>query len=222
MNTIWHMFWTYALFRKKKYLPLAVIGSFLPDMHNFVSIIYSLLTNGINWNSFVKAFVDDTTWFIANIVHSLGFVFFLFLIFLIFKLKNLFPILYAWLFHILLDFSSHVSDAYKYFWPFSNRVFTLGISYWEEYRNSFIFNIINIILFLIFMGYLLIKIKELTKFEYKLFIFFILYLAINSIIMLLSPAPFERPLFLIIPLFVFVIAILKKKKNHHIKDARNK
>ena len=211
MNTIWHMFWTWAFFRNKVYMPLAVIGSVIPDLQYFLGLIYMFITEGFNWQSFLDGYQIPLVDNLAVVMHSFITVLIIFIIFFIFKLKSLFPIVYAWTFHILLDIASHFTEAYPIFWPLSNKTFTLGLSYWEEAHHSFEINLVNLILFLIFMIYLFVKKYKFKNIEKNLFIFFIAYLALNTIIYVLFNPPhlLTELLFLIIPIIVFSFIIFK-------------
>ena len=56
MNTIWHIFWTWAIFRRKKYAIKPLLFAIIPDVPWLFGVIFSILTNGINFEAFLQGY----------------------------------------------------------------------------------------------------------------------------------------------------------------------
>ncbi len=210
MNTLWHIFWTYIIFRKKKYAVNATVFSFIPDISYLVSLAIMFLLYGLNWESFRMAFHFSFAQVTTKFFHSFAIIFcFAFLTFII-GFKNLYLYFYSWIFHLLMDMLTHVSDAYEIFWPISSIRFPSFVSYWETRHYSFELNLINFILVTCVMIYLIFKNERIKKFEYYLFAVLIVYLMLNIILLSRSPNyNLFALIFLIVPLLLFLIYIFK-------------
>lgn len=148
MNTLWHIFWTYVLFRKKKYYWKTLIFAFIPDMTTLAIFATSLLINGADWNSFHTMFTQyyKGLLIIPFFFHSLVVVILASMIIWLAKLKSAWPFIYGWTFHVILDAATHASDSLPIFWPLSSYVFESMFSYWETDYFALWVNIVNMAL----------------------------------------------------------------------------
>lgn len=160
MNTIWHIFWTWAVFRKKSYAIKPILFAIIPDLPWLFGLIFSLLFNGINFEAFLQGYYYIPIIYLVFFFHSFFIVSLFFAAAILLKKKSHYPYFFGWYFHIFLDYATHVSDAYPIFWPFSNFSISSIISYWERSHYSFELAIFNIIVATIFIGYLIFNKKE--------------------------------------------------------------
>lgn len=64
----------------------------------------------------------------------------------LFTWKNWYPYVYGWIFHVITDMATHVSDAQPVLWPLSDWVFPTPVSYWESAYYGGEFGIVNLVL----------------------------------------------------------------------------
>ena len=148
MNTLWHIFWTYVIFRKKKYYWKALIFAFIPDMTTLAILAISLMVNGADWGSFHDMFTQHYEKLITvqSFFHSLAVIMLVSIIIWLTKLKSAWPFIYGWTFHVILDAATHANDSLPIFWPLSSYVFKSAFSYWEIGHFAAEVNILNMVL----------------------------------------------------------------------------
>lgn len=216
MNTIWHAFWTFVLFRKHPKVIYAVTASIIPDLPQLTALSFAFLTKGLNWNTFItwtpSPFVETT----ALALHSIPIVVSLFLIFLVLKKRSAFPFFLGWLFHISLDLPTHFEDNYPPFWPVSNWKVNGLISYWNPEYGSLIFDIIHTLFVILAMIYL---IKKTTSklFDKLLFTGFLAYLVILEIFYINSDGFILQSILNAIPIILILIYSVKFLKTNQKK-----
>ena len=148
MNTLWHIFWTYVLFRKRKYYWKTLIFAFIPDMTTLAIFAISLMVNGADWSSFHTMFTQyyKGLLIIPSFFHSLVVVTLVAIIIWLTRWKSAWPFIYGWTFHVILDAATHANDSLPIFWPLSSYVFKSAFSYWEIGRFAAEVNILNMVL----------------------------------------------------------------------------
>ncbi len=139
MNTLWHLFWTYAWFRKKKWWWKAVLFSVIPDL---IWVIQMLILLG---NGTMKT-LNLQLYFLFPFTEPIGYGLHSTLIFIAllaptlwWKKEILYGYFWGWGFHIFSDYLTHVGDNYWPFYPFNHWQVQGLISYWEPkyYANEF-------------------------------------------------------------------------------------
>lgn len=130
MDIFAHGLWSYAIFRRKKYVWLATLFGVLPDMLSFGILFAINFING-NFHRWPPALSALPKWLFAayNMTHS--FIMFLFVFIIIFLLINKwFWPLSAWAVHIIIDIPTHSSRFFPtpFLWPLSGYKFD-GISW---------------------------------------------------------------------------------------------
>ena len=148
MNTLWHIFWTYVIFRRKKYYWKPLVFAFIPDMTTLAIFAASLLTNGSDWSLFHDMFTQyyKGLLIIPSFFHSLAVIMLMSIIIWLTKLKSAWPFIYGWAFHVILDAATHANDSLPIFWPLSSYVFKSAFSYWETSHLAAEVNILNMAL----------------------------------------------------------------------------
>jgi len=215
MNTIWHIFWTYVLFRKKKYVKLPLLFSFIPDIpwYTGLALGYLIFGPGAFDKTFGNPYVLGLTW----MMHSFVVVLIVYIVLKLFK-KNWVPLVYGWVFHIALDGITHVSDAYPLFWPLPIKAIPSFISWWEIQYHSVLLGMLNITLVIIFIIYLLFeehnKLSKTTKRnDCILFVLAIFGVILGFILTLMWGANFSvlNPYIHLIPIPFFAAIFIKRK-----------
>lgn len=175
MNTLWHLFWTYIIFRGKSYCKKTLVFAVVPDITALAILMFSLITNGADWNAFHHAFsnVFANLFPLAAFFHSFAIIAIALILMLIFHLNRLMPYIYGWTFHLFLDIFTHVSDVYPIFWPLSSYIIPNRISYWEPQYHALELNVINLILVAIAV-YVMAKDNKNKSFEAKLIAFILI------------------------------------------------
>ncbi len=140
-----HYFWSYVIFRKKRWGHEVAAFSIFPDMPYFMAY---LATWGKMADRGREGFRQGALYFVENSTHSLTFLGIASLIFILLKRKTFYPLLIGWLLHLTGDYLTHVTDAYPVFWPLSNRRFPAFISYWDPAYHGREFTMINHLLML--------------------------------------------------------------------------
>lgn len=162
MNTVWHLFWTYALFREKKWVGLALLMAIIPDMPWFISNVVAYSMNGFGPGTFELAWENPYVLVAASFMNSFVVIGVIYLIVRLANLASLLPLVYGWVLHVVLDFFTHNTDAYPAFYPLSSWKFHSPISYWESSHHSQVFSVINLILVGLFVIYLIREKKKLS------------------------------------------------------------
>ena len=151
MDTLSHALWGKGLFGYRKYRWYALLFGAVPDLLSFgVYFLFNFLINPNNMKMGKPAIEDIPNWVFGlyDFSHSLVISFIFILIVYRINKDFCFP-MFAWPFHIVLDFFTH-STAYfptPILWPISNYKFD-GI----PWSNPFIWfgNVICIILLFIY------------------------------------------------------------------------
>lgn len=167
MNTLWHALWTYVLFRNKDWWPKAVLASVLVDFPFFVSSVIIFLSQGISHESWILAYEHPLVKPVGFLAHSYVTAFTALGAAIILKKKGWLPYIYGWVFHIIIDMLTHVSDAQPILWPLSNWVFPAPFSYWEDAYYGDEFGLINIALASLFALYAAFKNRPTLKIHPK-------------------------------------------------------
>ena len=216
MNTIWHIFWTWAIFRKKKYAIKPILFAFIPDIPWLFGLIFSIIINGISHESFEQGFYYIPIIYATFFFHSFLIVTLFFIIAKIKQKKKYFPYFYGWYFHIFLDYGTHVSDAYPIFWPISDFFIPSVISYWERSHYSFEFAIFNLILASVFVTFLLYNKKEkFARMDIAFLTGLVIMIAVNFIFFFLIRPNTSYLIINAIPLIlslVLLVKIIKSRK----------
>ena len=140
MQTYAHYFWSYAIFRKKRYVHEVAGFSIFPDMPYFMAYLATWGKIGAEGRA---AYREGVLYLVANATHSITLLGMASLLIVFLKRHNLYPMLIGWLMHQLGDHLTHISDAYPVFWPLSTKRFSGFISYWEPGHHGAGFNLIN-------------------------------------------------------------------------------
>lgn len=210
MNTIWHVFWTWAIFRKKKYAIKPLLFAIIPDIPWLFGVIFSIFSNGINFEAFLQGYYYVPIIYMIFFFHSFLIVTLFFIVAKIKQKKKYFPYFYGWYFHIFLDYSTHVSDAYPIFWPLSNFSISSVISYWERSHYSIELAILNLILVGIFIAFLIFKKKEkFTKTDIVVSVLVATAIMINFIFFFLISGHTTYIILNLIPLVLSIALIAK-------------
>lgn len=138
----WHVFWAYAIFRKKRYALLATLFAFLPDAPLITALLLGIET------ALTSEFNNQTVKLLAMMAHSFVSIAVVGVLLLLFARKWL-PLVYGWAFHTITDLFTHGKDAIPLFWPLSIPAYHGPISYFETDRHSSAFTIVNVLLFLL-------------------------------------------------------------------------
>jgi len=214
MNTIWHIFWTWILFRRKKYVVKPILFAIIPDLPWLFGLVFSILLNGINFDAFIRGFYYVPMIYATFFFHSFLIVTVFFIIARIKKKKKYFPYFYGWYFHIFLDYGTHVSDAYPIFWPLSNFSIPSVISYWERSHYSTELAILNLILVAIFVAFLVFKNKEkFTKTDLAISVGLAAVIMVNFIFFFLISGHATYIILNLIPLALIIVLIAKMIKS---------
>ncbi len=215
MDTIWHTFWTYILFKRQKGVHLAVLGSIVPDIINLFAIGMNFLLAGFTWATYVAPTMPAWTLIVNYSMHSLVLIAVLGVI-LYGTARFLLPLCYGLGFHAVLDYLTHHSDAYPPFYPLSSWKFVSPFSYWEEGFYHHEVMILNLVLALAVMVYFFLTWKKSTSLERVIFTFGVLYFLMLSSFYALNTRSFELIVNGIIPFFLF-LALLSRSfwKQHH-------
>lgn len=136
MQTYAHYFWTYVIFRKKRWVHQVAAFSIFPDMPYFMVYLATLGKVGSEGRS---GFREGILYPIANATHSLSILGIAALVFILLRKRTLYPMLIGWFIHQLGDHLTHVIDTYPLFWPISMKRFPAFVSYWdpEYYGREF-------------------------------------------------------------------------------------
>jgi hypothetical protein len=140
VQTYAHYFWSYVIFRKKRWVHEVAGFSIFPDMPYFMAY---LATWGKISAEGRDAYREGALYIVFNSTHSLTILGMVSLAVILLKKKTLYPMLIGWLMHQLGDHLTHVSDAYPIFWPLSDKRFPGFVSYWEPAHYGVEFNLIN-------------------------------------------------------------------------------
>lgn len=140
MQTYAHYFWTYVIFRKKRWGHEVAGFSMFPDMPYFMAYLATWGKIGAEGR---ESFREGILFLVANATHSATLLGIASLVFILLKKKTLYPLLIGWLVHQLGDHLLHVNDAYAMFWPLSAKRFPGFISYWEPAHYGREFFLIN-------------------------------------------------------------------------------
>ncbi len=139
MNTLWHAFWTYALFRKKKWWWKAVLFSIVPDLI-WVTQMLILLGNGTMKTLSLQVYtLFPFTIPVEYGLHSTLLFLPLLALAIWWKKETLYGYFWGWGFHLFSDYLSHLGDSYWPFYPLNHWQVRGLISYWEPqyYANEF-------------------------------------------------------------------------------------
>jgi len=208
MDTIWHTFWTYILFRKRQGVHWAVLGSVLPDIINLFAIGVNFVLYGFNWQTYVAPVMPTWTLVFNYAAHSLLVITILGIILFVVA-RSLLPLCYGLGFHALLDYMTHHTDAYPPFYPLSEWKFVSPISYWEDAYYSNEVMLIHLVLATFVIGYLFFTIKKPTVIERSLFLFGVGYFVMLTSFYAINHRTFELLINGIVPLLLFIVFFVK-------------
>ena len=155
MHTYAHCVLTFMVFRKREALAMKVsLFSVFPDLPYIIAYLSSWGTVG---PSNREALQEGLATYFGSITHSLTLCVAVAVILLLTERKNYFPFIVAWFLHILVDFLTHVKDAYPIFWPLSDRRFPGFVSYWDPRYHGDTFSMFANWLVTICLCYILIS-----------------------------------------------------------------
>lgn len=216
MNPLWHIFWTYVLFRRKKYFKKTLLFSFIPDSVSLTVLGVAMLTAGTTHQAFkatyAKSFSGITE--ISVALHSISIACIVLIIVMLFQQWRLIPFFYGWVFHIILDTFTHASDNYPLLWPFSAYVFKSGLSYWEIEYHALPVNVINLVLASIVVVYVARDAHNKT-FEVPFFVFMLLG-TVASFLFIITDRRFLAPSFVIANIIMIsaLLYVIVKYRTH--------
>jgi len=124
MDTVSHALWGKGLFGYRRYQKYAILFGSLPDLMSFgVYFFYSIVANPTNYKMGKPALNEIPNWVFSlyDISHSIIIAFIFIAIVSLLNRDLCFP-MFAWPFHILLDFFTHSTEYFPtpIFWPISN------------------------------------------------------------------------------------------------------
>jgi len=155
VQTYAHCVLTYMVFRKRENLALNVsLFSIFPDLPYIIAYLASW---GAVGPSNREALQRGLATYFGSITHSLVICAAVGVILLLTERKNYIPFILAWFLHILVDFLTHVRDAYPIFWPLSDRCFPGFVSYWDPLYHGDIFSVLSNWFVTICLCYILIS-----------------------------------------------------------------
>ncbi len=211
MDTIWHAFWVYVLFRKHKAVNLALFGAILPDILNMVILGWNFLMLGFTWMIYANPVMPVWALTVNYLVHSS--VVILFIGILLWYIKpSWMPFAYGMGLHAILDYITHHTDAYPSFYPLSSWKFVSPFSYWETSYFSQEILFINLIAAMITIGILLVMIEKASMTERFLALFGIAYCIMLVVFYTINQRSFELIVNGIIPLLFFIVFFVKTLK----------
>ena len=163
MNTTSHAFWAYVAVRKTRYRNNAkwiVLGAVLPDIIYYIGIVpFTIywLSHGFGFGShaFWDVFFDNVI--IKNVRFAGHSIVVWVLGGLMWRYVRFRFVWIGWLFHIITDFFTHVTDATPVFFPLSTWTFHSWISYYDPGFYGNWFNLIDTFLVLTIGSTLFIK-----------------------------------------------------------------
>ena len=209
MDTVWHAFWAYMLFRKKPYASLAVIGSILPDFATLLLLGVHFLTQGFAWKTLEISHPVIQSLTYNYITHSMVVIVVLALLSALFW-KKILPIFYGMGLHALMDYATHHGDNALPFYPLSMWKIVSPISFWETAHHSIPLMIVNTLLVCIALVYLIKTMKEKEHTRFFLALFSLGYLGMMMIFYLTNQKILETVVNGLIPTLFFII-LLKKE-----------
>src|SRR3989344_2208326 len=139
MNTLWHLFWTYIWFRKKKWWWKATLFAFIPDALWILQMLILLGNGQMKTLNLDIIYLFPFTEAIQYTLHSTLIFLVLLALTLWWKKEALYGCFFGWGFHIFSDYLTHRGDNYLPFYPLSHWMIQGPISYWEPqyYANEF-------------------------------------------------------------------------------------
>lgn len=141
MNTLWHAFWTYVLFRKKKWWWKAVLFSIIPDLIWVAQMLILLGSGKMKTLSLQVYLLFPFTQPMSYGLHSALIFIPLLLIAIWWKKETLYGYFWGWGFHIFSDYLTHRGDNYWPFYPLNHYQIQGLISYWELQYHANEFNV---------------------------------------------------------------------------------
>jgi len=141
MQTYAHCVMTYMLFRRREALAVkASLFSVFPDLPYIIAYLSSWGSVGpSNREPLQKGLATC----FGSITHSLTLCIAVGAIVFLAKRRSCLPFMVAWSLHILVDFLTHVEDAYPIFWPLSDRRFPGLVSYWDPRYHGDTFSMLS-------------------------------------------------------------------------------
>ena len=153
MDTFAHGFWSLVIFRKKKYVWLAVLFGILPDLLSFGILLLIRLISGAGLGRGPPPIESLPNWiFIAyDLTHSFV-IFIVVFVLLYFITKKWLWFMMGWPIHILIDIPTHSSRFFPtpFLWPISKFTFD-GMSWgtsWFMFLNYFCLVAVFLIMFI--------------------------------------------------------------------------
>ncbi|MEK6964553.1 MAG: hypothetical protein AABX70_09125 [Nanoarchaeota archaeon] len=139
MNTLWHLFWTYAAFRKKRWWWKAVLFAFIPDALWVAQMLYLLGTHQMTRLNLDIITLIPHVIEIQYALHSTLVFTVLLALVLWWKKESLYGCFWGWGFHIFSDYLTHHGDNYWPLYPLNHWQIQGLISYWEPryFANEF-------------------------------------------------------------------------------------
>ena len=148
MQTYSHYFWTYVIFRKKRWAHQVAAFSIFPDMPYFMVYLATWGKVGAEGRG---GFRQGILGPVANATHSFTILGIAVLFVILLRKRTLYPMLIGWFIHQLGDHLTHVTDAYPLFWPISTKRLPAFIAYQgPEYHGTGFFWVNHLAMMTIF------------------------------------------------------------------------
>ena len=206
MDTVWHAFWTYLIFRRKPYLSLTLLGAVVPDLATFITMGINFLLYGFALETYGEPKIPAISIYASYAMHSFFLIVLIGVICYSFA-RRFFPFFYGLGFHAIIDYATHHTDAYPPFFPLSLMKFPSPVSYWETAYSSYAVMLVNLVLASLAFWYLLKILKRPSQLETGLFLFSVAYLLILSWFYLANQRTHELFVNGLIPLLMFIVLL---------------
>ncbi len=206
MDTVWHAFWTYLIFRRKKYLPLTLLGAVIPDIANLFMMGLNFLLYGFTMETYGAPKIPAITLYANYAMHSILLIALLG-IFCYYLARPLLPLTFGLGFHAIIDYATHNADAYPPFFPLSLIKFPSPVSYWDPAHYGYALMLVNLVLVSIAFWYLFKTLKKPSYAEIGLFVFGVIYLLLLSWFYLANQRIYELIVNGVLPLLLFVVIL---------------